>query len=33
MARQNGHPGSARTAARVEVARYWSQAEFPSCNV
>ena len=29
MACQNGHPGSARTAARVEVARYLSQAEFP----
>jgi hypothetical protein len=29
MACQNGHPSSARTAARVEVARYLSQAEFP----
>jgi hypothetical protein len=32
MARQKAHSGSARTTARVEVARYLSQAEFPSCN-
>jgi hypothetical protein len=33
MARQKGHPGSARTTApRVEVARYLSQAEFPCRN-
>ena len=31
-ARQKAHSGSARTTARVEVARYLSQAEFPSCN-
>ena len=31
-ASKKAHSGSARTTARVEVARYLSQAEFPSCN-